>query len=70
MTVYYCEEDVRTRALPDFLGAIELPGVTWRWRALPRKALFRAIGLNQAALKHKPKGFVYRMQFDVSPRLH
>lgn len=52
MTVYYCEEDTRTRALLDFFGAIEVPGVTWSWRALARPSLFRrAIGRNQAALQ-------------------
>lgn len=52
MTVYYCEEDKRTRALLDFFSYIEVPGVTWNWRALPRQALFRrAIGRNQAALQ-------------------
>lgn len=52
MTVYYCEEDTRTRALLDFFGAIEVPGVRWNWRPLPRQALFRrAIGRNEAALQ-------------------
>lgn len=52
MTVYYCEEDLRTRALLDYFGTLEVERVKWNWRALPRQALFRrAIGRNQAALR-------------------
>ncbi|MEX1198204.1 MAG: glycosyltransferase [Pseudohongiellaceae bacterium] len=51
MTVYYCEEDRDTSALLAWFGAMEVPNVTWQWRALPRPALFRrAIGRNEAAL--------------------
>lgn len=51
MTVYYCEEDRDTADLLAYFGAMEVPGVTWQWRALPRQALFRrAIGRNEAAL--------------------
>lgn len=54
MTVYYSEEDQRTSALLAFFGEIDVPGVTWNWRPLPRQALFRrAIGRNQAALQTK-----------------
>lgn len=52
MTVYYSDEDRVTRALLDFFGGIDVPGVTWNWCPLPRQALFRrAIGRNQAALQ-------------------
>lgn len=52
MTVYYCEEDRDTVELLEYFGAMEVPNVTWQWRALPRPALFRrAIGRNEAALQ-------------------
>lgn len=51
MAVYYSPEDARTQSLLDFFGAMEVPGVAWSWRPLPRRQLFRrAIGRNQAAL--------------------
>lgn len=51
MTVYYCEEDADTAALLAYFGAMQVPGVTWQWRSLPRTALFRrGIGRNEAAL--------------------
>lgn len=51
MTVYFCEEDHDTTDLLAYFAAMEVPGVTWQWRALPRQALFRrAIGRNEAAL--------------------
>lgn len=51
MTVYYCEEDERTRKLLDFFASLTVTNVTWNWCALPRQALFRrAIGRNEAAL--------------------
>ena len=50
MTVFHAAEDPGTVALLDFIGAHEVPGVTWNWRALDRGHLFRrAIGRNQAA---------------------
>jgi hypothetical protein len=51
MTVYYNGEDERTRELLAFFSGIEVPGVRWNWRELPRPMLFRrAIGRNHAAL--------------------
>ncbi|MEX2366393.1 MAG: glycosyltransferase family A protein [Pseudohongiellaceae bacterium] len=51
MAVYYCPEDLRTKALLDNSSRLAVPGVIWDWRPLPRQALFRrAIGRNQAAL--------------------
>jgi hypothetical protein len=50
MTVFYTEEDRRTRNLLDFFSAMEVPGVVWNWRQLPRERLFRrSIGRNMAA---------------------
>lgn len=50
MTVFFCEEDEKTSALLTFFGAMEVRGVTWNWRALPRQKLFRrGIGRNMAA---------------------
>lgn len=51
MTVYYSPEDVATRSLLDYFGAMQVPGVCWSWRERPKEALFRrAIGRNEAAL--------------------
>jgi hypothetical protein len=50
MTVFHAPEDVRTRAMLDFFGRIEAPGVTWNWRPLTPPELFRrSIGRNQVA---------------------
>jgi hypothetical protein len=50
MTVFHTEEDEPTRKLLEFFGAMEVPGVTWNWRTLPRERLFRrSIGRNMAA---------------------
>ena len=52
MTVFYCVEDEETVELLDHFGALEIPGVAWNWKALPRQELFRrAIGRNIAALE-------------------
>jgi hypothetical protein len=50
MTVFYTEEDRRTKELLKYFGALEVPGVSWNWRPLPREQLFRrSIGRNMAA---------------------
>jgi len=50
MTVFYAPEDLRTRAMLDFFGAIQVPGVTWNWQAIEPGRLFRrAIGRNLIA---------------------
>ena len=50
MTVYYCHEDESTVQVLRFFGDMEIPGVTWDWRPLPRERLLRrAIGRNIAA---------------------
>lgn len=52
MTVFYCIEDTRTQQLLDYFGGLDIPGVTWNWRPLPRQQLFRrGIGRNMAALE-------------------
>lgn len=51
MTVYYSSEDRRTSDLLARFGRIDVPGLRWNWRDLPKEALFRrAIGRNEAAL--------------------
>lgn len=51
VTVFYCPEDRRTAALLAFFETLQVPGVHWNWRALPKEQLFRrAIGRNEAAL--------------------
>jgi len=51
MTVYYSGEDRRTADLLAWFGRIDVPGLHWNWRDLPKEALFRrAIGRNDAAL--------------------
>ena len=50
MTVFYAAEDEATKQVLDFFQAIDVPGVTWNWQALPKEKLFRrAIGRNLAA---------------------
>lgn len=50
MTVFYADEDPKTRELLDYFGNLDIPMVTWNWRKLPREQLFRrAIGRNLAA---------------------
>ncbi|MGH8865927.1 MAG: glycosyltransferase family 2 protein [Burkholderiales bacterium] len=50
MTVFHAGEDLRTRAMLDFFGGIQVPGVTWNWRALEAGRLFRrSIGRNLIA---------------------
>ena len=50
MTVYFCPEDASTLRVLRFFGDMQLPGITWDWRALPREKLFRrGIGRNLAA---------------------
>jgi hypothetical protein len=52
MTVFHGREDEETVRLLEFFGAHEVPGVSWRWRPLPRERLFRrTIGRNLAALE-------------------
>ena len=50
MTVYHAPEDEPVRRVLRFFEGIRVPGVSWRWRALPRESLFRrSIGRNLAA---------------------
>jgi len=50
MTVFYAPEDLRTRAMLDFFGGIQVPGVSWDWRAIEQGRLFRrSIGRNLIA---------------------
>jgi hypothetical protein len=54
MTVYFSPEDTDTTALLAWFGAMQVPGVIWNWRELPKQALFRrAIGRNEAALQSR-----------------
>jgi hypothetical protein len=51
MTVFYSPEDGDTEATVRYFRTLEVPGVEWNPRPLPRKRLFRrAIGRNLAAL--------------------
>lgn len=50
MTVFHALEDTGTAAMLGYFGAIEVPGVSWNWQAVPRGELFRrAIGRNRIA---------------------
>ncbi len=52
MTVFHTQEDAGTVALLRHFGAMEVAGVHWNWRPLPRPELLRrAIGRNRAALE-------------------
>ena len=50
VTVFHAPEDLRTRAMLDFFGRIQVPGVTWNWQAIEPGRLFRrSIGRNLIA---------------------
>lgn len=50
MTVYHVADDDKVVPVLDYFGRMEIPGVTWNWRALPKEKLFRrAIGRNLSA---------------------
>ncbi len=50
MTVYHAPEDEAVVRVLRFFEGIEVPGVSWCWRPLPRERLFRrGIGRNLAA---------------------
>lgn len=51
MTVFYSDEDSRTRNLLAFFSEQQVPGVTWNWQPIAKEELFRrGIGRNRAAL--------------------
>ena len=50
MTVYHAPEDESVLRVLRFFEGIDVPGVTWCWRPLPKEHLFRrSIGRNLAA---------------------
>ncbi len=50
MTVYHAPDDESVLRVLRFFEGIAVPGVSWRWRPLPEKRLFRrSIGRNLAA---------------------
>jgi len=50
MSVFYAEGDESVARVLDFFQDIDVPGVTWNWRLLPKEKLFRrSIGRNLAA---------------------
>jgi hypothetical protein len=50
MTVFYAEEDDEVKAVLEYFGKIQIPGITWNWQPLPKEKLFRrSIGRNLAA---------------------
>lgn len=50
MSVFHAAEDENVRRVLDFFEAIDVQGVTWNWRELPKEQLFRrSIGRNIAA---------------------
>ncbi len=50
MTVFHVADDEAVTRVLDYFGRMEIPGVTWNWRPLPREQLFRrSIGRNLAA---------------------
>lgn len=50
MTVFHAEGDENVARVLDYFGNIDVPGVTWNWRSLPKEKLFRrSIGRNLAA---------------------
>lgn len=52
MTVFHAEEDEAVKAVLDYFGSMDVPGITWNWQALDKERLFRrSIGRNLAAKK-------------------
>jgi hypothetical protein len=50
MTVFHAPEDLRTRAMLDFFGGIQVPNVSWNWQPIEQGRLFRrSIGRNLIA---------------------
>ncbi len=50
MSVFYADGDESVARVLDFFQDIDVPGVTWNWRMLPKEQLFRrSIGRNIAA---------------------
>jgi hypothetical protein len=53
-TVFYAEEDLKTKAVLDFFAQQDVPNVTWNFQALSKGKLFRrGIGRNMAARSTK-----------------
>lgn len=53
-TVFYAEEDLKTKAALEFFQKIDVPNVTWNFHALSKEKLFRrGIGRNMAARASK-----------------
>jgi len=49
-TLFYSEEDKKTVELGALFDAMNIPGIEWDWRPIPRDTLYRrAIGRHQAA---------------------
>ncbi len=54
VTVFYAEEDRKTKAVLDFFSTQKIQNIEWNWQALPKEKLFRrGIGRNQAAKASK-----------------
>lgn len=50
VTIFYCEEDIKTKNALNFFQEYKIPNVIWNWQHLPKERLFRrAIGRNIAA---------------------
>ena len=65
MTVFHAVEDARVRDMLAFFGAIQVPGVSWNWQALPPGELFRrSIGRNRAA-RGTPADWVWFADCDI-----
>lgn len=51
VTIFHAPDDDETVRLLEAYGSRKVPGITWNWRALPEKQLYRrSIGRNLAAL--------------------
>jgi Glycosyl transferase family 2 len=50
MTVFHAPDDEIVTRVLDYFGRMEVPGISWNWRPLPKEKLFRrSIGRNLAA---------------------
>ena len=65
MTVYHAPEDESVLRVLRFFEGIDVPGVSWCWRPLPRERLFRrSIGRNLAA-QATPADWIWFTDADI-----
>ncbi|GIS36379.1 MAG: hypothetical protein Ct9H90mP7_3870 [Candidatus Neomarinimicrobiota bacterium] len=65
VTVFYAQEDTKTKATLDFFSQITMPNITWNFHSLSKGKLFRrAIGRNMAA-RSKEADWIWFTDCDI-----